>query len=195
MEGRRVPVPIGDSGRRQEGCSTRSEKQTHKDKFTLMQTHATQARTHAHSPTRSWHSCGMFLAEDVTAAALASLPTDPPSSIRLSHSLCSASLRSPKPRGLCPGHWGSPGPRASAGSPGSRLDVGCTSHVDWGWPPGLGSPGFRVSVLTLSQLLFLCLSLSVSAPVSLSAYARADVVKSSCENAYLSIAVAFRCLP
>lgn len=134
----------------------------------------TQARTHAHSPARCWHSCGVLLAEDLTAAALASLAVDPPSS----NSFPMASPQQPlipEARGLCPDHWGSPGPWALAGSPGSRLDVGCTSHVDWARTPGLVSPGLRVSAFTTpewpyhspascpsrSQCLLACLSVPI----------------------------------
>ena len=71
----------------------------------------TQARTHTHTPTRSGIHLRMFLAEDLTAATLASLPMYPPFPNSFSHGLSPASLRSPEaqgtlpcPRGPCPDH-------------------------------------------------------------------------------------------
>lgn len=100
------PVSIGD-WKKAGGCVVQEVKR----RYTKINLHLckhmlqTQALMHTHNPTRSWHLCGMFLAEDVTAAALASLPIYPPFPNSFSHGLSSACLHSPKAhRGLCPDH-------------------------------------------------------------------------------------------
>jgi hypothetical protein len=66
--------------------------------------HMPQAHTPTHPPAKSQHSSGMSLAEDITAAVLASLPMCPPCPSSFSQA-SSAFLHFPKANlGLCPSH-------------------------------------------------------------------------------------------